>query len=152
MPTTAERNKSITCLLNSTYTSLKSTVPIDLEIAKPEILKGHLHLQYGVLIGITGDIQGKLVFAGNISIFSSIGEAMFGMPLDGEMLISFSGELGNMIAGGISTNLVGDGISLNITFPTIMQGDTNLSGYKQAIVVHVRFQNVGEMDTYLLLD
>ena len=51
-----------------------------------------------MLIGITGDVKGLLVLEGNEIVFGGIGEAMFGMPLEGEMLGSFSGELGNMIA------------------------------------------------------
>lgn len=77
---------------------------------------------------------------------------MFGMPLEGEMLLSFSGELGNMIAGAISTNIADSGTDINITAPTIMQGDTTLSGYKQALEITVQFNNVGKMNTYLLID
>ncbi|WP_163970617.1 chemotaxis protein CheX [Oceanobacillus halotolerans] len=152
MTKTITKEKAITDLLNSTYKSLKSVVPINHEIAKPELLETSLKVQFGVLIGITGDVVGKLVLSGDKSVFGSIGETMYGMALDGEILASFSGELGNMIAGGLSTNIVDKGINIDITSPTIMQGDATLSGYQTALHVPVEFENVGQKDIYLLLD
>jgi len=68
------------------------------------------------------------------------------------MLMSFSGELGNMIAGSLSTNIVAQGIKTDITSPTILQGSTTLSGYDRAIHTVVQFAEIGQMDIYLLLD
>lgn len=150
--TVEERNKSVKELLNGTYTSLQTVIPIKHEVSKPRLLEQSLHIEFGVLIGITGDIRGKLVLSGDTAIFSSIGEVMFGMALEGEMLISFSGELGNMLAGSISTNIVKEGINTDITSPTMIQGNTTLSGFKKALHVTVQFDAIGEMDIYLLLD
>lgn len=150
--TIEERNTSLTYLLNGTFSSLKNIVPINHEISKPELLDKALHLHYGVLIGITGDIKGKLVLAGNSNIFDAISESMYGMSLEGEMLASFSGELGNMIAGGLSTIIVENGINLDITSPTIMEGNTTLFGFENAINLVVTFKNVGKIDIYFLLD
>ncbi len=150
--TTQQRNSTITKLLNGTLTSIKSVIPIEYQVEKPQMVKDELKLFYGVLIGITGDIRGNLVFTGEQSIFAAIGEKMFGMPLEGEMLLSFSGELGNMIAGGISTFISQDGTDINITSPTIMQGDTVLHGHKQVLKLTVNFERVGTMNTYLLID
>jgi len=150
--TTSERSSVVTQLLNGALSSIKEVVPIEFQMEKPRLLHQEFHLYFGVLIGITGDIKGKLVFTGDQKTFGSIGEKMFGMPLEGEMLLSFSGELGNMIAGGISTNIAENGTDINITSPTIMQGDTTLSGYVQALEVPVQFKKVGTLNTYLLLD
>ncbi|TMN21395.1 chemotaxis protein CheX [Lentibacillus cibarius] len=150
--TTNERNKAVTDLLNATFTSLDTVVPVQYSRQKPTLLAKEFHLEYGVLIGITGDIQGKLVLSGDPEVFSAIGETMYGMSLEGEMLISFSGELGNMIAGGLSTNIITEGISLNITSPTMMQGNTKILGFKQGIDVTVTFTDIGDMTVYLLLD
>ena len=147
-----ERSKAVTELLNCTLSSLNSVVPMDYQTKKPQLMKQDFHLAFGVLIGITGDIKGKLVLTGKPLTFGSIGETMFGMKLEGDMLISFSGELGNMIAGGLSTNLSEGGIDINITAPTTMHGDTTLSGYKQALEVPIIFDRAGEMNIYLLLD
>lgn len=150
--TMEERNRSVKELLNGTYISLKSVVPIEHEIAKPQLVNKLLHIQFGVLIGITGDVKGKLILSGDTSIFGSIGQSMFGMPVEGEMLSSFSGELGNMIAGGLSTNIVSEGINTDITSPTIIEGDTKLAGFEQAIHVSVAFEGIGDMQIYLVLD
>ena len=99
MTTSLEKKPLIIDVLNGTYSSIKNTVPIHHKMKKPKILNQPLNLQYGVLIGLTIDMNGKLILAGDTSIFASIGEAMFGMQLENEMLTSFSGELGNMIAG-----------------------------------------------------
>lgn len=147
-----EKTGIITDLLNATYKSLKSIVPVHYEMSKPRLLGKSLELQFGVLIGVTGDIKGRLILAGHREVFGAIGESMFGMPLDGEMLSSFSGELGNMIAGGISTTIVENDLKTDITAPTIMEGNTRLSGYENAIQVTAEFENIGGMNIYLLLN
>ncbi|GGB35724.1 CheY-P phosphatase CheX [Lentibacillus populi] len=152
MSVTMEKNLAITELLNSSFLSIKNVVPVDHEIKKPRRLEHPLRLQFGVLIGITGDVKGKLVMAGDSGLFSMIGEKMFGMPLEGEMLSSFSGELGNMIAGGMATIVVEKGLQIDITSPTILQGDTMLTGYKLALQVTTAFDKMGELDINLLLD
>src|SRR5690625_2649841 len=110
-----ERKSGLTKLLNATLSSIKTVVPVESQIAKPQLLESEFHLNFGILIGITGDIKGKLIFAGDTATFAFIGEGMYGMPLEGEMLQSFSGELGNMIAGGISTDLFQNKTDIAIT-------------------------------------
>lgn len=149
---TNERNRYIKELLNGTLASIKTVVPIEHQISKPELLGQELSLQFGVLIGIRGDIKGNLVLAGETTTFASVGQTMFGMPLEGEMLTSFSGELGNMIAGSLSTNIVQSGIKTDITSPTMLQGDVQLSGYENAIKLTASFNQAGNMDIYFLLD
>lgn len=139
-------------LLQGTYLSMQRIIPIHLKMEELKQLETSLPLQFGVLIGITGDVRGKLILTGNKKVFGAIGQSMFGMPLEGEMLASFSGELGNMIAGGLSTNLVKKGIRTDITAPTIMQGEASLSGHAAAHQLSVAVERVGELETYLLLD
>ncbi len=147
-----EKNNLVTNLLNATLSSIKTIISIELELEKPRLLKQNFYLNYGVLIGIVGDLRGKLVFSGDSSVFSTIGEMMYDMPLEGEMLQSFSGEMGNMIAGGISTNLARVQTDISITPPTILQGDTMLSGYEKGIELSVAFKEIGTIYIYLLID
>lgn len=149
---TQERNRYVTKLLNGMYHSLQSIIPLEHELSKPCVQEQALQLPFGVLIGITGDIKGKLVLAGNQSIFSSIGQSMYGMAIEGEMLISFSGELGNMIAGNLATNIGQYELRTDITAPTIIEGNTTLSGYDKAIHLTAVFGNAGDLDIYLILD
>lgn len=150
--TVEQKSKIVAELLNGTYVSIKEIVPVKHEMSKPTLVTNGVHIQYGVMIGITGDVKGQLVLEGSASVFGGIGEIMFGMPLEGEMLHSFSGELGNMIAGRLSTAIANKGINTDITSPTILQGDTKLLGHKQALSVRFVFESIGEMDIYLLLD
>ncbi len=85
-------------------------------------------------------------------MFSHFGEKMFGMPLSTDMLDSFAGEFGNMIAGSLSTYLSSQDISTDITYPTVLKGDAVLSGFKRAFFVTVQYEGIGELEVYLLLN
>ncbi|MGM8211552.1 chemotaxis protein CheX [Virgibacillus sp. W0430] len=146
------RNHSIKELLNGTTAALKMVVPLEHELSKPSLLQKSFNLQFGVFIGITGDIKGKLILEGNMETFGNIGQTMFGMPIEQEMLRSFSGELGNMLAGNLSSIIEQNGINIDITAPTILQGDAELSGYELAIKMNVDFYGTGDMAIYLLVD
>ncbi|TQS74966.1 chemotaxis protein CheX [Ornithinibacillus gellani] len=146
------RNKIILDLLNGTKAALQNIVPIPYQMSKPALLGESLHLEYGVLIGIAGDVKGQLILGGKPGVFAAIGKSMFGMDIAGEMLASFSGELGNMLAGSLSTNIVQNGLNTDITSPTIMEGTTRLSGYDRAIQMKTAFEQTGNLDIYLLLD
>lgn len=150
--TTKDKSSIITNFLNATISSIRNVVPIECQINKPQLLRHNLHLNYGVLIGVTGDMKGKLVFSGDLNTFAIIGQNMYGMPLQGEMLQSFSSELGNMIAGSISTFLSANETEIDITTPTILQGDLNLSGHNEALQLGFKFENIGEINTCLLID
>lgn len=149
---TQVRNQTITSLLNGTFLSMEKIIPIEHQFSKPRLLVEPLHLEYGVLIGITGDVRGNLVLAANAEVFAEISQLMYGMALEGDMLKSFSGELGNMIAGNLSTIIVNNGINTEITAPTIIQGDTTLSGHKKGIQLSANFKDAGVMEVYLLLN
>ncbi|WP_246570082.1 chemotaxis protein CheX [Lentibacillus saliphilus] len=150
--TVQDQNKAITVLLNGTHAAINNVIPITHRTEKPELQKREFPLTYGVLIGITGDIGGKLVLTGHPDTFKIIGETMFGMPLGDDMLASFSGELGNMIAGGLSTFISENHTHVNITAPTLLQGQTTLSGYKLAIKVTTVFDQAGDLSLFLMLD
>lgn len=146
------RAKSITSLLNGTQKALQSVVPVESKVSKPKVDKDLLLVQYGVFIGITGDIKGKLVLMGEEKLFSSLGQVMFGMEVDGEMLLSFSGEFGNMIAGNLSTHVVQDGFNINITTPSIIKGNAKVAGHQLGIQLVTSFEDLGDMHIHLLLD
>lgn len=146
------RAKSITSLLNGTQKALKSVIPVESTISKPKLDQDYLLVQYGVFIGITGDIKGKLVLVGEEKLFSSLGQVMFGMEVDGDMLVSFSGEFGNMVAGNISTYVVQDGYNINITTPSIIKGSAKVAGHQLGIQLVTSFENLGDLQIHLLLD
>lgn len=57
------------------------------------------------MIGVTSDVKGCLILAGDTNVIGSIGEAM---------LSSLSGELGNMLVGGTSTAIVKNELKTDI--------------------------------------
>lgn len=148
----SNQSRTVSKVLNSMLSSIKIVVPVDYKTKQPQRLDSKVHLDYGVLIGITGDLQGKVLFTGERRTFGQIGEKMFGTEPSGDMLHSFCGELGNMLAGSLSTILATDSINIHITTPTIMSGDTYLTGYKQGIEVPINFQEIGKMNILFLLD
>lgn len=65
--TVVEKSKVLTELLNATNVSLKTIIPFSYELTKPKLLGTSLHLQFGILIGIAGDIKTRLVLMGTPS-------------------------------------------------------------------------------------
>lgn len=142
----------ITYLLNSTLTALQTVISAPHTIRKPKISEKVFDFTFGIFIGVTGDIRGKLVITGDPTTFGMIGEKVLDMPIKKDTFISFCSEFANMIADSLSTNIVEDGYHINITSPTIMKGHTQLSGYKQGIKLPVIMGEIGSFDIHLLLD
>ncbi len=131
-------------MLNGTIQSVKSVLPMQVTINPPSLFQERvLQLTMSVLIGMTGDIKGRLVIDGSPQTFSYIGEMMYGMKLEGEMLESFTGELGNMIAGNLATNASQNELIMDITTPTVLVGEAKLSGYNQAIKLPISISTSG---------
>ncbi|MBM6618107.1 chemotaxis protein CheX [Bacillus suaedaesalsae] len=144
---------NVTKVLNGTIQSVKSILPMSVKIDSPTLFKESvLHSSMSVLIGMTGDVKGRLVIDGTPHTFSSIGEGMYGMQLEGEMLESFTGELGNMIAGHLATNASQYELIMDITPPTVLVGDTKLTGFKQAIRVPISLETSGHLDVILMIE
>ena len=146
-------SKHIQTVLNGTIQSLKSVIPIAMDIKSPSLMvQPFEQKEMGVLIGIIGDIKGRIIIDSAAESFSAIGESMFGMPLEGEMLESFTGELGNMVAGNLCTSVAADGIEIDITPPTVIVGTTRLYGFQHAFKLPIVIENIGEMTIILTID
>lgn len=140
-------------LLENTLQSVKEVLPFTIQADKPSILtQPYQQHSIGVLIGITGDIRGRLIIDGNEKTFSSIGEEMFGMAIEGELLESFAGELGNMFGGKLSTSLADFGFSMDITPPTVLVGETKLYGFDKAFRLPISIENIGKLMLLLMFD
>lgn len=145
--------KHIQTILNGTIQSLKSVIPISMDIKSPSLMvQPFVQKEMGVLIGIIGDIKGRIIIDSTAEAFSAIGATMFGMPLEGEMLESFTGELGNMIAGNLCTSVAASGVEIDITPPTVIVGTSRLYGFQHAFRLPVEIENIGEMTIILTID
>jgi chemotaxis protein CheX len=99
-----------------------------------------------------GHIKGRLIIESDEPTFGSIGEIMFGMLLEGEMLQSFTGELGNMLAGNLCTLIAQKGVEVDITPPTVIVGQSKLYGFDQAYRVPVAIEGKGELQIILIIE
>ncbi len=146
-------NENVAKVLNGAIVALKTIVPEGVEIHKPLLIQqSFTHLPMAVLIGMTGDVRGRLLIDGDKSAFGALGEKMFGMPLDGEMLESFTGEFGNMFAGNLSTAISKDNVQMDITPPTVMTGRAKLSGFERALHVPIKMDDDRDMNVILMLE
>ncbi|WP_066174038.1 chemotaxis protein CheX [Bacillus marinisedimentorum] len=146
-------NENVAKVLNGAIQALKTIVPEGVEIYKPLLIEhSFTHLPMAVLIGMTGDVRGRLLIDGDKTAFGALGEKMFGMPLEGDLLESFTGEFGNMFAGNLSTVISKDNVLMDITPPTIMTGRSRLSGFDKALHVPIKMDNDSDMNVFLMLE
>ena len=144
---------TITNILNSTIDSVKTVIPAGIMIEKPvRYSSSSTQSSLSVSIGMTGEVRGKLIIEGNETVFGGISQLMFGMQLEGEMLQSFTCELGNMIAGNLATQASQRQISMDITPPTLIVGEMNIKGFVQAIAVPINVEERGKLNIILVID
>ncbi|MFJ7510279.1 chemotaxis protein CheX [Peribacillus simplex] len=96
---------------------------------------------------MTGDIRGRIIIEETNGCMIIIGESMFGIPLEGEMLESFAAELGNMLAGNIATSLAGENTLIDITPPIFIVGNTH-----EAINLPISLKGVGTLHIILMIE
>jgi chemotaxis protein CheX len=126
---------------------------MNIDVSTPTIEpEPYIQKEMGVLIGLVGDLKGRIIIDGSPEIFSAVGSAMFGMPLEGPMLESFTGELGNMIAGNLCTFVGQDNLELDITPPTVMVGNTKLYGFQQAFKIPAIIEGAGDIFILYTID
>ncbi len=143
----------IQTILNGTIHALNTILPMNISIASPSLTtEPYTQEEMGVLIGLIGDLKGRVIIDGSSSIFGSIGSSMFGMPLEGEMLESFTGEFGNMIAGNLCTHAGQNNLELDITPPTVMVGNTKLYGFQHAFRLPAAIEGIGEIVILFTID
>ncbi|WP_256759382.1 chemotaxis protein CheX [Cohnella sp. WQ 127256] len=139
-------------LLNSIIESVNQILSMELEIQSPKVFNlAVIQSEMAVLIGITGDVSGRIVLQGDSETFSKLGTKMFGMPLEGEMLHSCIGEIANMLAGKTSSIVYNKGYKVDITPPTIMVGQMQMYGFERGLSVTVRIEALGDINIILLL-
>lgn len=83
-----------------------------------------------IMIGVTGEMKGQVMLSFEESIACDIAGRMMMMPVDHLDEISTSAicELGNMIMGNASTVFSVQGIGIDITPPTMCQGNVSFQG------------------------
>lgn len=147
-----ESQEKVTGLIDGIMDSIRQVIPVPATFGHAAVLEGAaVQSEIGVLVGFTGDSYGRIVIQGSGEAFGGLGGAMFGMPLEGELLHSFIGELANMIAGNTSTQLFNKGRKIDITPPTVMVGKLQIYGFEQGITLPVALADIGELSIVLTI-
>ena len=90
-----------------------------------------------IIVGLIGDIKGNVIYATTIENAKKIASTMMmGMPVDelNEMSQSAISELTNMLTANAAINFSNDGISINISTPTLMYGDFTANASSDKVI------------------
>lgn len=112
---------------------IQGTQAILRDVCQEEAKLGKVHLKespymsdtVAIIIGITGDIKGQVIFSlGTGTACSIASKMMMGMPVSelDEMAKSAISELTNMILGNTATIFYNLGITIDITPPSLLMG------------------------------
>jgi chemotaxis protein CheX len=114
-------NPFLTAAYNVLSAVLGSVPQKDAVTAQPTNSTSH---QVNVVCGVTGDLQGLIVFGMRESTANRIASVMAGQSLKiyDSFVASAIAELGNMISGNALMGLSESGFVCDITPPTIVQG------------------------------
>lgn len=123
----------------------------ELSIRDIKFADNHVWIQ----IGITGHMNGDIVFGLSESVALRMISAMMGgyviTEID-EMGKSAISELGNMISGNASTMLYNQGVFVDITPPKIMDSQlTSSFGSRRALAVPLIMDGIGELEIQVLI-
>jgi chemotaxis protein CheX len=115
--------------------------------ARPQVFTTQ---QVNIVCGITGDIEGQVIYGMNIIAADKIASLMLGQPVVtfDQLAASAIAELGNMISGNSATLLTGQGYSCDITPPTIIKGsNVKISTLDiPALVIPMRLKDIGDFE------
>ena len=80
--------------------------------------------QINIVCGITGPIEGLVIYGMSMATASKVAGKMIGAPVSGfdGLAASAIAELGNMVSGNAASILASAGYGVDITPPTIIQG------------------------------
>lgn len=108
-----------------------------------------------IQIGLTGQMQGDIVFGLEEDVALKLVSAMMGgfviTEMD-EMGRSAISELGNMISGNASTILFNQGVRVDITTPKVVESAT-AAGFvpKKALTIPLIMDGIGELDIQVII-
>lgn len=122
---------------------------------KPE--KGEVSIQEdfvmdkeaNVIIGMTGDIKGSIVYSFSKDMALKVVEAMSGMEMQklDKFVTSAMGELGNIISGKATSRLAEQDLNCDIIPPQIVTGgDVTISSESDKVVMVNFNTDLGEFD------
>ena len=136
--------------IEASQSVIKMLTNCEIRIGKPYLKQTPYYFnQIVIVIGVVGEIRGQLYFEMPIETAKSIASVMMGgMPvleLD-EISKSAISEMGNMIMGNASTIFFNLNINIDITPPTLLAGEIEMSNKIQTVVVPVELEGIGNIN------
>lgn len=124
---------------------LKDMCFVDAKIGKPSVK----NIQFTddtvvIIIGVTGEMRGQVMIAFANDVACDIASKMCMMPITQMDDISTSAicELGNMIMGNTATVFSTKGVGIDITPPTMCQGNvTFTTGFTKNICIPIIYED-----------
>lgn len=108
---------------------LQSMCGVELAAGAPYVKSGQFNQDSVVIcLGVTGNIKGQVLLACRNEVACDIASKMCMMPITAldELSLSALCELGNMIFGNAATVLSTKNIIIDITPPTVIQGNFSI--------------------------
>jgi chemotaxis protein CheX len=106
--------------------------------------------QVNILCGVTGNIEGQVIYGMSIISADKIASLMIGASVVtfDQLAASAIAELGNMISGNSMTLLAASGFTCDITPPTIIRGsNVKVSTVDiPALVIPMRLKDIGDFE------
>lgn len=144
-------SSQVTTILNASLQAVDSVIPGAFRAGSPTVVTAPIHpSEVGVLVGITGEVKGRLFVSSTLSVFSEIGRIMYGMDLNEDMVRSFASEFTNMLAGNMVR--LAEGMTLDISPPTTIEGGTAMYGFARAITVPLIAESEASVQLALMLE
>ncbi len=141
--------------LESAKIVIQQVANVDTTTGELGVKKLNLDGYVWIHIGMTGQMQGDIVFGLAETVALKMASAMMGgfiiTELD-EMTQSAISELGNMISGNASTLLYNQGVKVDITPPKLMQSSINMEyADQQALAIPLKIGEIGELDIQVII-
>lgn len=111
--------------------------------------------QINIVCGITGDVEGLVIYGMGMVTADKIASRMLGQPVVtfDQLAASAIAELGNMISGNAVGLLSGQGFTCDITPPTIIRGkDVKITTLDiPALTIPLNLDGIGSIEVNLSL-
>lgn len=120
-------------------------------------LKGNFIESPGVviIIGLIGDVKGNIIYGISMDDAKKIASTMMmGMPVDelNEMAQSAISELVNMLTANVATNFSRDNINVDISTPTLIQGNFTANASTDKVICVTMNVNELKIDANISLN
>lgn len=143
----------IKTLLNGTIHAFKEILPDKITVKVPTpFTDSHAQLHYCVLVGMVGDVKARIIIDGEQPLFAKLCQSLYGFELDGDLLESFVGEFGNMVAGKLCIFTANENTHLDITTPTVMIGQTQIPTIQHTFTLPISIADIGEVNLLLTIE